>query len=132
EQSPYLVLDLTQSLGAYPFDVAKLQPDFMACGTYKCAMCTYGIGILYAAPRWHNGRPIEFNWINRNRSENLARLVDYCDEYQKGARRYDVGERSNPILLPMAIAAFRQLLDWHPTRTLATIRSLTERMAKHA
>lgn len=131
-QAPYLVLDLTQSLGAYPFDITKVQPDFMACGTYKWAMCPYGMGILYAAKPYHDGTPIEFNWINRKRSENLARLVDYCDEYQVGARRFDVGERSNPIMLPMAVAAFRQLLDWNPKRTLATIRVMTERMAKHA
>lgn len=131
-ESPYLVLDLTQSLGAYPFDVSEVQPDFMACGTYKWAMCPYGMGVLYVAPHFQDGRPIEFNWINRKRSENLARLVDYCDEYQIGARRFDVGERSNPILLPMAVAAFRQLIDWEPRRTLATIRRLTDRLAEHA
>jgi selenocysteine lyase/cysteine desulfurase len=132
DNAPYLVLDLTQSLGAYPFDVTQVQPDFMACATYKWMMCPYGMGILYVAERFWEGTPIEYNWINRNRSENLARLVDYCDEYQTGARRYDVGERSNPILLPMAVAAFRQLLDWSPVRTLATIRRLTDRLADHA
>lgn len=130
--APYLVLDLTQSLGAYPFDSAKVQPDFMAAATYKWAMCPYGMALLYVADHFHDGTPIEFNWINRNRSENLARLVDYCDEYQKGARRFDVGERSNPILLPMAVAAIRQLIDWDPRRTLATIRTFTDRLAKHA
>ena len=29
-----LVLDLTQSLGAFPFDVAAVRPDFMACAGY--------------------------------------------------------------------------------------------------
>lgn len=132
ETTPYLVLDLTQSLGAYPFDIAQVQPDFMACATYKWAMCPYGMGILYAAEQFWDGTPIEFNWVNRKRSENLARLVDYCDEYQTGARRFDVGERSNPIMLPMAVAAFRQLIDWNPQRTLATIRRLTDRLASHA
>lgn len=132
KDAPYLVLDLTQSLGAYPFDIARVRPDFMACATYKWAMCPYGMGILYVAPQWQDGRPIEFNWINRKRSENLARLVDYCDEYHQGARRFDVGQRSNPIMLPMAVAAFRQLIDWNPARTLATIRTLTDRLAEHA
>jgi selenocysteine lyase/cysteine desulfurase len=130
DDAPYLVLDLTQSLGAYPFDATKVRPDFMACATYKWMLCPYGMAILYVAPRWQDGTPIEFNWINRKRSENLARLVDYCDEYQNGARRFDVGQRSNPIMLPMAAAAMRQLLDWNPARTLATIRTLTERLAQ--
>lgn len=131
-ESPLLVLDLTQSLGAYPFSIANVQPDFMASATYKWAMCPYGLGILYVAPHFQNGIPIEFNWVNRERSENLARLVDYCDNYQAGARRFDVGERSNPILLPMAVAAFRQLIDWNPERTRATITRLTDRLADHA
>lgn len=129
--APYLVLDLTQSLGAYPFDVQKIQPDFMASATYKWAMCPYGMGILYVSDAFLDGKPIEFNWINRKRSDNLARLVEYCDDYQEGARRFDVGERSNPIMLPMATAAFRQLNDWTPTRTLATIERLTQRLAHH-
>ncbi|MCH2546611.1 MAG: aminotransferase class V-fold PLP-dependent enzyme [Alphaproteobacteria bacterium] len=131
DDAPYMVLDLTQSLGAYPFDVTKVKPDFMACATYKWAMCPYGMGILYVAEEFWSGQPIEFNWINRKRSENLARLVDYCDEYQHGARRFDVGQRSNPIMLPMAVAAFRQLIDWNPERTLATIRRLNHRLAQH-
>lgn len=128
DHAPYLVLDLTQSLGALPFDVSAIEPDFMVAATYKWAMCPYGMGVLYVADHFLNGEPIEYNWVNRNRSENLARLVEYCDEYQPGARRYDAGERSNPILLPMAIAAFKQLLEWGVERTHATIHQLTTRL----
>lgn len=126
---PLMVLDVTQSLGAYPFSVEKVQPDFMACALYKWTMCPYGMGILYVSDRFLDGTPIEYNWVNRRRSENLARLVDYCSDFQKGARRYDVGQRSNPILLPMATAAFKQLIDWNPARTSATLAQLNERLA---
>lgn len=132
DNAPFLVLDLTQSLGAVPFSVRDCEPDFVACATYKWAMCPYGMGVLYVADRFLDGTPLELNWVNRKRSENLARLVDYCDEYQPGARRFDVGERSNPIQLPMAVSAFQQLLDWQPERTHATIRQLTDRLANHA
>lgn len=132
EDAPFLVLDLTQSVGAVPFDVKTCQPDFVASAAYKWAMGPYGMGVLYVADRFLDGTPLEMNWVNRKRSENLARLVDYCDEFQPGARRFDVGERSNPIQLPMAVAAFAQLIDWQPERTLATIRVMTERLAEHA
>ena len=129
EQSPFLVLDLTQSLGALPFSVTDVQPDFMVSATYKWGLCPYGMGVMYVADRFLDGEPIEYNWVNRYRSEDLTRLVEYCDDYQKGARRFDVGQRSNPIMLPMAIAAFRQLLDWDIARIHATLTQMNDYLA---
>lgn len=126
---PYLVLDLTQSLGAYPFDVAACKPDFMACAAYKWLLCPYGLGILYVADRFLDGEPIEYNWVNRYRSEDLTRLVEYNDKYQPGARRFDMGERSNPILLPMATNALQQILDWGVERIQASLREMTGLLA---
>ena len=53
-------------------------------------------------------------------------LVDYRDDYQPGAIRYDVGERSNFILLPMLREALGLLLEWRPERIQAYCRSLME------
>jgi selenocysteine lyase/cysteine desulfurase len=39
-----LVLDLTQSLGAMPFDLAAVDPDFVAVACYKWLMSPYGTG----------------------------------------------------------------------------------------
>jgi selenocysteine lyase/cysteine desulfurase len=36
-----LVLDATQSIGAAPFDVAAVQPDFLAAGAYKWLLGPY-------------------------------------------------------------------------------------------
>ena len=57
------------------------------------------------AEKHRHGEPLEENWILRAGSEDFSRLVDYRDEYQPGARRFDVGERTNFELTPMAIAA---------------------------
>ena len=54
-----LVLDLTQSLGAMPFDVATVQPDFMVAAGYKWLMGPYTLSYLYVAqraPRWRAAR----------------------------------------------------------------------------
>ena len=107
-----LVLDLTQSLGALPFDADSVQPDFMVAACYKWAMGPYGIGMLYVAPKHQGGAPIEHNWMNRGGSEDFSRLVDYRNDFQPGARRFDVGEKANPPLLMGAAAAIDMLLGW--------------------
>ena len=97
-----LVLDITQSGGAWPFDAARVRPDFLICACYKWLMGPYSLGFLYVDPKWHGGEPLEYNWIARRRSEDFGGLVDYEDSYQDGALRFDMGERSNFHLMPMA------------------------------
>lgn len=127
-----LVLDLTQSLGAYPFDAGKVQPDFAVAAGYKWLLSPYSTGVLYVAPKWHGGRPLEEGWIQRENSRRFAGLIHYTDEYQAGARRFDVGECSNFALLPGMIAAMRQLLDWGTAEISETIGALTRRVVELA
>lgn len=127
-----LAVDGTQSVGALPFDVGAVQPDFLVCAGYKWLMGPYGVGYLYVAPRFREGVPVEQNWLLRQGSEDFSRLVDYRDAYQPGARRFDVGERSNFQLVPMAAAALEQILAWKVEDTQATLRALTGRVAKGA
>lgn len=107
-----LILDLTQSLGAMPFDLQDVRPDFMIAAGYKWLLCPYGFGIMYVAPQWHGERPLEETWLARANAGNFARLVDYCDEYRAGARRFDVGETCVTTVLPGAIAALEQIHSW--------------------
>ena len=80
EQKAALSLDVTQSAGACPLDVGRIQPDFMTAATYKWLMGPYSLGLLYVSKRWQEeGIPIEHNWIQRKDAENFARLVDYQD-----------------------------------------------------
>jgi len=127
-----LVLDLTQSAGAYPFDVASVQPDFMVAATYKWLLGPYSLGFLYVAPHRQQGRPLEENWIARAGSQDFARLVDYRDEYQPGARRFDMGERSSFHLMPMAAAALDQILAWDVTRISATLGARNRAIVQRA
>ena len=128
-----LVVDGIQSLGAHPFDVREVRPDFLVASAYKWLLGPYGIGFLYAGERWREGTPIEHNWINRRGSEDFSRLVGYQDAFQPGARRYDVGERSNFALLPMANEALRRILEWgveNVSETIGELTGLIEREAK--
>ena len=121
-----LVVDGIQSLGALPFDISEIRPDFLISASYKWLLGPYGVGFMYVDEKHRGGRPIEHNWINRHRSEEFAQLVDYQETFQPGARRYDVGERSNFVLLPMAAEALRQLLDWEVENVSETIGTLTD------
>jgi selenocysteine lyase/cysteine desulfurase len=121
-----LVVDGIQSLGAHPFDVREVRPDFLVASAYKWLLGPYGVGFMYVGEGYREGAPIEHNWINRRDSEDFSRLVDYQDAFQPGARRYDVGERSNFVLLPMANEALRQILDWGVENISETIGELTD------
>ncbi len=124
-----LVLDLTQSLGALPFDASAVQPDFAIAASYKWLMGPYAIGFMWVHPKWRNGTPLEESWIGRKGAEDFARLVDYQDEYDKGSRRFDMGERAQLQLMPMAIAAMEQLLDWGIDSIAETLAAKTETIA---
>ena len=127
-----LVLDLTQSLGAIPFDVGAVDPDFAVAACYKWLMGPYGIGALCVAPRHQQGEPIEQTWMGRAGSEDFSRLVDYRDDYQPGARRFDMGEKSNPALLLGASAALRMLDAWDIANIAETLTARSERLAQKA
>lgn len=127
-----LVLDLTQSAGAMPIDLAAIDADFAVIAAYKWLTGPYSIGTLYVAPRHHGGMPLEENWIGRRGSEDFARLVDYQDKYQDGARRFDMGERSSFHLMPMFEAALTQLTEWQVPAIAATLAGVTADMAKQA
>lgn len=112
EVGALLIIDGTQSVGAFPFDVQELDPDALICAGYKWLIGPYGMGVAYYGSAFDNGNPIEQNWINRKDSENFAALVDYNDEYQAGAMRYSMGEQSNFILAPMFLESLKKLNEW--------------------
>ncbi|MBT4486807.1 MAG: aminotransferase class V-fold PLP-dependent enzyme [Rhodospirillaceae bacterium] len=127
-----LVLDLTQSIGALPFDAAAVQPDFAVAAGYKWMMGPYSLGFLYVAPQHHDGRPLEHNWIARRDSKDFAGLVDYKTEFQPGARRFDMGEGANFTSMTMAVTALKQLLEWGVANTQATLAAMTAKIAERA
>ncbi len=124
-----LVIDATQSLGAMPLSIAEVQPDFLACASYKWMLGPYSTGFLYVHPRWQESPPLEHNWQNREGSEDFAALVDYRDTFQPGARRFDVGERSNFALMPMVVEALEQLTRWGIEEIAETLREKTHAIA---
>ncbi len=112
EVGAWMAIDGTQTIGALPFDIEEIQPDALIASGYKSLMGPYGIGMAYYGPALDGGVPIEENWINRYKSEDFRNLVNYSDDYQPGALRYEVGGHSNFILVPMLLEAIRVLNSW--------------------
>jgi selenocysteine lyase/cysteine desulfurase len=128
-----LVIDASQSLGASPLSLERVQPDFLTAVGYKWLLGPYALGYLYVAPKWReSGVPLEQSWIARVGSDDFSRLVDHTDAYRPGARRFDMGESSQFVLAPMAIAALQQILAWGVDRIQQTLSSLTEKVAQLA
>lgn len=132
EVGAVLTIDASQSLGAMPLDVSGLRPDFVVAVGYKWLLGPFGVGCLYVDERYHDGEPLEENWINRAGSEDFAGLVDYTDEYRSGARRFDVGERTNFGLVPMAIAATEQLFAWGIDAVASSLQLVTDEIGQRA
>ena len=128
-----LVVDASQTLGAYPFDIAEVRPDFLVSVGYKWLLGPYGLGYLYVAERWHaNGTPLEESWLNRRGADNFATLADYTEEYQPGAQRFNQGESAQFYLLPMALAALTQIAQWTPARVQQQLSEWTRELSARA
>ncbi len=118
-QGARIVIDATQSTGVLQLDIAELKPDFLAFPTYKWVLGPYSIAFLYVAPEHQGGRPLE--------DHGSARAgADYIGT----ARRFDRGERNDPIGLPMAATGMEQVLAWDNGALQARLRRLTDGLAE--
>jgi len=125
-----LVLDLTQSLGAIPFDLAAIDPDFAVAACYKWLLGPYSLGFLYVAPRRQKGSPLEHHSFGRLGTEDMSAVLDYNGDFRPGARRFDMGESANFALLPVARAAIAQLIAWGVENVRETIGRLGDEIAE--
>lgn len=120
-----LVIDGTQSVGAMPFDIEVIQPDALICVGYKWLMGPYSIGLGYYGPMFDNGNPIEESWMNRLNAEDFRSLVNYQPQYKPGSLKYEVGEHSNFIYVPMLIESLKMINAWRPSNIQKYCKSIT-------
>jgi len=127
-----LVLDLSQSAGVIPIDFNSVNPDFVITVGYKWLLGPYSFGYMIVNKKHRDGQPLEYNWMARENSEDFSGLVLYRDSFQPGARKFDVGERSNFILMPMAIAALKQISEWGINNIGNSLSHFTDKIASRA
>ena len=87
-----LVLDVSQSCGAMPLDVAALGADFMVCAGYKWLFGPYGTGFFWVRSEHLSAvRRGPFNWAAQDAATFSA--LNFVDpEPSRGARRWDAAE----------------------------------------
>lgn len=125
------VVDGTQSVGALPVDVQACSIDALVCASYKWLMGPYATGLAYYSEAFNEGQPLEETWMNKANAPQFSQLTDYTEDYLPGASRYNVGEYSNFVLLPMVHAALDQLLAWQPARIQAYCQTLTQPLVSY-
>jgi selenocysteine lyase/cysteine desulfurase len=125
-----LVVDVTQSAGAGRLDMAEIQPDFLVSAGYKWLLSPYSQSFLYVSPKYWDGTPLELSPFNRAGSEDYS-VTRYLYDFRPGARRFDVGERSDFVNLPMANTALRQILAWGVENIAETLADLTGQIEKN-
>ena len=122
-----LVMDGTQWVGAVPFDVSKVRPDFLSFATYKFLLGPYRLAFLYAGKKWQEaGKPIEFHSWNRKGGDRSDFYLETMPDYLPGARRFDMGERSDFAVLPIAIRSLELLQSWGSNAVLERLSHLNE------
>lgn len=124
-----LLIDGTQAVGAMPFDFEAIAPDFLVMSGYKWMLAPYGVSFLYVAPRWRDARPLEESWLAREGAEDFAGLVAPSAVYERGARRFDAGEKGT-ALLSGAIAGLEQLRAWGVGNVEQALERVNARIAQ--
>ncbi len=107
-----LIVDGSQSVGALYMDVKKYKIDALICAAYKWLMGPYSTALSFIHEEFNEGIPLEESWMTRTNAERFDLLTQYVDGYKPGATRFDVGQSSNFISMPMLDEALRQILDW--------------------
>ncbi|MBN8821386.1 MULTISPECIES: aminotransferase class V-fold PLP-dependent enzyme [unclassified Spirosoma] len=120
----WLVIDGTQAIGALPFDLEAIQPDAVVCAGYKWLMGPYSMGLAYFGSAFDEGIPLEESWMSRLDSNQFHKLMDYQPVYRPKAYRYNVGEHTHFLQMPMLETALTQLIDWQPSRIQAYAKTL--------
>lgn len=124
-----MAIDATQSLGAMPFSMERVKPDFLVAAGYKWLLGPYGFTLLYVSERFRNSRPLEESWQARENAGDFGSLVNCSDKYMGGSRRFDVGQKGVPTILPGVISSFEQIKEWGVDSISDSLRSLNNTIA---
>ena len=104
----HLVLNVTQGLGALPFDVRRLPVAAISCSGFKWLCGPYGTGFAWVRPDiLQTMRPVQAYWLALpdNVELDLSREGEHHLRDDLGARAYDVFGTANFLnFIPWAAA----------------------------
>jgi selenocysteine lyase/cysteine desulfurase len=126
-QGALLLLDVSQSCGGMPLDVAKLGADFLVCAGYKWLLSPYGTGFFWAKNEHiENMRPGPFYWAAAEGAEKFHSLAFENPQPVPGARRWDMAETSNYFNFAAMDASVQFVLQFGPETVQAHNRKLID------
>jgi selenocysteine lyase/cysteine desulfurase/dTDP-4-dehydrorhamnose reductase len=120
---PLLIVDGTQSIGALPFSVKSIHPDFVACSVHKWLLSPYGMSLVYIGPEHRaNWIPLDLHERGRLNSDDpswdeivhFRNASGYPKTFFNDGRKFDSGGRANPILVPMVTRALEIVHEISP------------------
>ena len=120
-----IVLDGTQSIGAFPFSIKEIPVDALITATYKWLLGPYGFSLGYFGEAFDGGKPIEDSWMNRIESDVFYKLTDYKSQYRPAAWRYSAGEQSNMLAIKLADASLQYIQSLTPGGIQEYTQSIT-------
>jgi selenocysteine lyase/cysteine desulfurase len=130
QQGAAIVVDATQAVGVLPVDVARLAADYLVFPTYKWLLGPYTLAFLYVAPARQQGTPLEH--YGANRIGGGGSFTGRLGESVPTARRFDMGQRNNPVNLPMALAGMALVQGWGRDAISERQRMVTDLLAECA
>ncbi len=113
EMGAIFIVDGTQSVGSQTMDVQAFNINVLVTAAYKWLLGPYSLCLVYLDDNFNNGTPLEESWMNRTNARDFSNLANYDPNYQPNAARYNMGESSNFILMPIAKEGLRQILNWN-------------------
>ena len=119
------IVDGTQSVGSQPINVKEYKISALITAAYKWLLGPYSLGMMYLDESFSEGSPLEESWMNRTNAKDFSGLTVYEQNYNPASGRYNMGETSNFILMPIAKAGMSQILQWTPEAIQAYDLSLT-------
>jgi selenocysteine lyase/cysteine desulfurase len=122
----YFIVDGSQAVGALPIDVEALKIDALISAGYKWLFGSYSLAIAYIGNKFKDGTPLEESWMNRTNARDLSTLTQYEPTYQPNAGRYNVGETSHFILMPILKTGLEQINAWQVSNIQAYAKELIQ------
>lgn len=87
----FVVVDVTQGLGAIPFSMKELKPDAVVCSAYKWLLSPYGSGFAALSDRIISVLDAKFiNWLSFEEVAWNGNLADCSYKLCSTAKRFDV------------------------------------------
>ncbi len=128
----YLLLDVSQCVGALPMDVRALGADFAVSAGYKWLLSPYGTGFFWAREELiEQMRVGPFYWMALENAAEFHTLWRGDWKLARGARRWDSPETASFFNLAAMDASLEFVLRAGPQTVLEHNRRLLEQMIEH-